>query len=143
MPYELEDIYPANVSGGGVKHFDRSYYAKAKPILAERMTQYIIAHRDNYDRMVTFTESRYGEVMEEARQIAGIDFPVLPVLDGPQIMQIGKSIPRKYWEKYWLQLYLEIVSWLEHSQQKQAESRLRKMEVKYHEGIMRDNWARK
>ena len=78
VPYELEDIYPANVRGGGVKHFDRSYYAKVKPILAERMAQYIIAHRDNYDRMATFTESRYGEVMEEAKNIAAVDFPVLP-----------------------------------------------------------------
>ena len=136
VPYELEDIYPANVRGGGVKHFDRSYYAKVKPILAERMAQYIIAHRDNYDRMATFTESRYGEVMEEAKNIAAVDFPVLPLSDGPQIMRMGKSIPRTYWAKYWIQLYLEILSWLEPVQQTQAEARLKKMEVKYYSGII-------
>ena len=142
VPYELEDIYPANVRGGGVKHFDRAYYAKVKPILAERMAQYIITHKDNYDGMATFTESRYGEVMEEARKIAAVDFPVLPVLDGPQIMQMGKSMPRTYWEKYWIQLYLEIVNWLEPVQQAQSEARLKDMEVKYHEGFMRGDWTR-
>jgi hypothetical protein len=131
VPYELEDIYPANIRGGGVKHFDRATYARLKPILAERMAGYIIAHRNNYERITTFTESRYGEVMEAARQIAGVDFPVLPLADGPRILRMGHSIPRKYWEKYWIQLYLEIVSWLEPVQQTQAEARLKGMEVKY------------
>ncbi len=131
VPYELEDVYPANVSGGGVKHFDREYYARVKPILAERMAQYIIAHRDNYDQIATFTESRYGEVMKEAKNIAEVNFPILPVLDGPRIMQIGKSIPRVYWGKYWIQLYLEILSWLEPAQQAQAKTRLEEMGVKY------------
>jgi len=132
VPYELEDVYPANVRGGGVKHFDSPHYARVKPILAERMAQYIIAHRDNYDVITTFTESRYGEVMKEARKIAVIDFPVLPVLDGARIMRIGTSIPRTYWAKYWIQLYLEIVSWLEPAQQAQAEERLKEMDVKYY-----------
>jgi hypothetical protein len=141
VPYELEDIYPANVGGGGVKHFDRKHYARVKPILAERMAQYIITHKDNYDRITTFTESRYGEVMEEAREIAvdccgeSFYFPILPVLDGPQILRRGKSLPRTYWEKYWIQLYLEIVSWLEPDMQAQAEERFEKMDIRYHEGI--------
>lgn len=131
VPYELEDLYPANVRGGGVKHFDKKYYAHVKPILAERMAQYITAHEDNYDRITTFTESRYGEVMKEAREIAGVDFPVFPVLDGAQILRKGKSMPRTYWEKYWIQLYLEIVSWLELDMQARAEARLEEMNVKY------------
>lgn len=133
VPYELEDLYPANVSGGGVKHFDKAYYARVKPILAKRMAQYIITHKYNYDHITTFTESRYGEVMEEAREIAGVDFPILPTLDGPQILRRGKSIPHKYWEKYWIQLYFEIVSWLDPAMQIQAEKRLEKMDVKYYE----------
>jgi hypothetical protein len=142
VPYELEDIYPANVRGGGVKHFDSKYYERVKPILAERMAQYVITHKENYEHIATFTESRYGEVMEEAREIlvdcCGPDlyFPVLPVLDGAQILRMGKSMPRTYWEKYWIQLYLEIVSWLEEDLQKQAEERLNRMDVRYHEGIV-------
>jgi len=141
VPYELEDVYPANVRGGGVVHFDRSYYARVKPILAERMARYIIAHKDNYDRITTFTEGRYGEVMEAAKQIAAVDFRVLPVLDGPKIVRMGRSIPRKYWERYWIQLYLEIVSWLEPAQQALAEARLKEMGVRYHEGIIRGDWT--
>ena len=142
VPYELEDIHPANVGGGGVKHFGRKYYEYVKPILAERMAQYVITHKENYEHITTFTESRYGEVMEEAREIivdcCGPDlyFPVLPVMDGAQILRMGKSMPRTYWEKYWIQLYLEIVSWLEEDLQEQAEERLNKMEVRYYEGIV-------
>ncbi len=136
VPYELEDVYPANVRGGGVKHFDGTYYARVKPILAERMARYIIAHGNNYDGITTFTESRYGEVMKEAKNIAGEGFRVLPMPDGPRIMQMGTSIPRTYWAKYWIQLYLEIVSWLEPVQQAQAEERLKKMDVKYGGGII-------
>ena len=141
VPYELEDIYPANVRGGGVKHFDTKYYDRVKPILADRMAQYMITHRDNYDRITTFTESRYGEVMEEARKIVmercgeKSGFPILPILDGAQVLRRGKSLPIKYWERYWIQLYLEIVSWLDPDMQAQAEARLEKMDVVYHEGI--------
>ena len=51
-------------------------------------------------------------------------------------MRMGESMPRTYWEKYWIQLYLEIASWLDPDMQAQAEARLKKMDVKYHEGIM-------
>ena len=135
VPYELEDIYPANVRGGGVKHFDSEYYARVKPILAGRMAQYITTHQHNYQQITTFTESRYGEVMDEARKIAGLHFPILPTFDGPQVMRIGRSIPRTYWEKYWIQLYLEIVDWLDPEMQAQAKARLEKMDVRYYEGI--------
>ena len=62
VPYELEDEYPANVRAGGVKHFRPEHYAQVKPVLAERMAQYIRAHGHNYDRIATFTQGRYGEV---------------------------------------------------------------------------------
>jgi predicted RNA-binding protein len=131
VPYELEDVHPANVRSGGVKHFDRATYARAKPILAERMAQYIMAHGDSYDRMATFTEGRYAEVMQEAKKRAATDFPVLPRLEGPRIMRMGRSTPLRYWEKYWIQMYLEIVSWLGPVMQAQAQARLRAMDVEY------------
>ena len=131
VPYELEDVYPANIRGGGVKHFAPDHYERVKPILAERMAAYITAHRAGYDHMATFTQSRYGEVMRLAREIAGVDFPVLPVDDGPIVSALGDSTPRTYWQKYWIQLALEIMSWLPPAQQKQAVARMRTLKVKY------------
>lgn len=130
VPYELEDVYPANVRGGGVKHFDTAYYLRIKPILAERMAQYIITHRGNYDHITTFTEGRYGDVMKEARDIAvrhcgeDIYFAILPVAGGPQNIR-----GFKYWDKYWIQLYQEIVSWLDPAAQKKAEARLKDLNL--------------
>jgi predicted RNA-binding protein len=131
VPYELENVHPANVRAGGVKHLDRETYARVQPILAERMAQYIMAHRDSYDRMATFTEGRYAEVMEEAKKRAAIEFPVLPRLGGPRVIRMGRSTPLRYWQKYWIQLYLEIVSWLGPVMQAQAGARLRAMDVEY------------
>jgi len=131
VPYELEDVYPANVGGGGVKHLDWTEYSHVKPILAKRMARYITAHRGSYDHISTFTESRYGEVMEAARKIAAVDFRILPVEEGLRIMRMGRSIPRRYWEMYWIQLCLEIVSWLKPTQRAQAEARLKEMGVRY------------
>ncbi|MFC1712363.1 DUF5591 domain-containing protein [Candidatus Poribacteria bacterium] len=136
VPYELEDVYPANVRGGGVKHLDKKPYARVKPILAERMAQYILTHGGNYEQFATFTESRYAEVMEEAREMAGVYFPIFPILDGAQILRRGNSFPRTYWEKYWIQLYLEIVDWLDPDMQAQAEARLKKLDLRYHEGLV-------
>ena len=135
VPYELETVYPANVGGGGVKHFHKKYYARVKPILAERMAQYIITHGENYEQMATFTESRYAEVMEEAMKIAGVHFSIFPTIDGAQVLKRGDSFPRTYWEKYWIQLYLEIVDWFDPEMQAQAEERLEKLNLRYHEGI--------
>jgi hypothetical protein len=129
VPYELEDVYPANVSAGGVKQFDTAVYARLKPILAQRMAEYMIAYRGNYDRMATFTDGRYGQVMREAKKLAGVEFPVLPSRRGPQVTRMGDSRPRRYWEKYWIQLYLEIVSWLEPEQRARAEERLKSLDV--------------
>ncbi|MBC8443347.1 DUF5591 domain-containing protein [PVC group bacterium] len=129
-PYELEDVYPVNVRGGGVKHFSDEYYAHVKPILAERLAEYIKSHRDSYDHIASFTQGRYGEVMEATREIAGVDFPIFPT-DGPRILQMGRKTPRPYWEKYWIQLYLAIVDWLSPVRRAEAEERLKQMEVEY------------
>jgi len=137
VPYEFEDVYPANVRSGGVKHFGREHYARVKPILAQRMAEYVTAHHASYDRMTTFTDGRYAEVMHEARQQAvdacgaSVDFPVLPVPDGPRVTRKGRSTPRTYWEKYWIQLYLEIVRWLEPGARREARMRLDGMDVEY------------
>jgi len=131
VPYELQDIYPANVSGGGVKHFRPEYYEQVKPVLARRMADYIVAHGARYRRTATFTEGRYGEVMAEAMRLAGVEFPILPVKGGAIITDMAGSKPRTYWQKYWIQLCLEIVSWLEPRQQAEAQARLKKLEVRY------------
>ena len=131
VPYELEDVYPANVGGGGVKHFRDEHYGRVRPILAARMAEYIAAHGKCYQRIATFTDGRYGEVMRDARDLAGLDFPVFPIPDGPRVLAVGKSTPRTYWQKYWIQLYLEIVRWLGRPQQARAAERLKKLKVVY------------
>ena len=137
VPYELEDLYPANVRGVGVKHFEATTYARARPILAERMAGYVIAHGHNYERIATFTEGRYAEVMRDARDIIvercgeSATFAVLPRLDGPRVVRMGQSRARQYWARYWIQLYLEIVSWLEPDQRALAKARLEKLHVEY------------
>lgn len=131
VPYELEDVYPANVGGGGVKHFSDQHYEYVRPFLARRMAEYITAHRGSYDHVATFTSGRYGDVMRAARQIAGVEFPIFPDPAGPAVVRMGGSKPRTYWAKYWIQLYFEIVSWLPPAQRKQAAARLRKLDVEY------------
>ena len=131
VPYELEDTHPANIGGGGVKHFRDDHYAKIKPVLAKRMAEYITTHGSNYDRMATFTSGRYGDVMAAARDICGRDFPIFPDPTGRIITWTGKSKPRKYWDKYWIQLYLEIVDGLSPAARRQAGARLAKMRVRY------------
>ena len=135
VPYELEDLYPANVRGGGVKHFDWRRYQRVKPVLAERIAQYLITFRDHYTRVATFTEGRYAEVMQTAQESVAVQsgqatgFPILPKIGGPSIARMGNSTPHQYWARYWIQLYLEIVSWLTPEQQAQAEARLHKLKV--------------
>jgi hypothetical protein len=131
VPYDLADVYPANVGGGGVKHFDPDYFERVKPILAERMARYITVHGPRYRRMATFTDGRYGEVMAAAREIAGVDFPIFPDPGGPAIVRMGKSTPRTYWQRYWIQLYLEIVSWLSPADRRAAAARLDKLAIEY------------
>ena len=131
VPYELEDVFPANVGGGGVKHFSDEHYAHVKPILAERMAAYITAHRKSYDHITTFTDGRYGEVMALASEIAGVDFPIYPVKGGPRVLDLDGSKPRTYWQKFWIQLALQIIDWLDPDQQAAARRRLKQLKVEY------------
>jgi predicted RNA-binding protein len=137
VPYELEDLYPANVRGSGVKQFDWRRYERVKPILAERMAQYVLEFREHYEQITTFTQGRYAEVMEAAQRIAveragkSLRFPILPKAGGTSIVRSGASTPHQYWARYWIQLYLEIVSWLKPDQQQQAAARLAKLKVEY------------
>ena len=131
VPYELEDVYPANVSSGGVKHFSNAHYEQVKPILAQRMAEYMRTHGRHYRRMAAFAEGRYGEVLTEAARIAGVDLPIFPDPAGVKVTIMGKSKPRTYWTKYWIQLYLEIVSWLEPAAAARAEMRLKERGVRY------------
>ena len=131
VPYEFEDIHPANVRGGGVKHFSESRYRQVRPELAGRMAAYLLAHRGHYDRIATFTEGRYAQVMEDVRATGVRDFPILPDPDGPAVGSMGGSAPRAYWQKYWIQLYLEVVSWLSPGAQARAAARLRELAVDY------------
>ena len=130
-PYEFEDVHPANVGGGGVKQFSAEHYDHAKPILALRMAQYMNIHGSSYERTAAFTHGRYAEVMQTAQLICGADFPIFPAAAGPCVVSMDGSQPRTYWSKYWIQLYLEIVSWLGPAARKQARARLKKLKVKY------------
>jgi len=129
VPYDLQDIYPANIRGGGVKHFPRDYYEQVRPILAGRMAGYLIAHGRQYEHVAAFAEGRYAQVLADARMAAGSDFPIFPDTTGPQVTNILKGRP--YWEKYWIQLYLEIVRWLTPAQRKDAAARLKRTGVTY------------
>ncbi|MCE5237822.1 DUF5591 domain-containing protein [bacterium] len=134
VPYELEDIYPANVGGGGVKHFSPGVYERTKPVLAQRMAGYLQAHGGQYDHIATFTEGRYGEVMSLASRWAGREMAVLPVAGGPRITQVGASRPRTYWQQYWIQLTLRLLEWLGADWEEPAARRLRELGALYDEG---------
>jgi hypothetical protein len=95
------------------------------------MADYLTAHGGRYERMATFTDGRYGEVMADAARLAGVEFPILPVKGGPIIAHVGGSPPRTYWQKYWIQLCLEIMIWLDPAQRSRAEARLRRQRVVY------------
>jgi hypothetical protein len=134
VPYELEDVYPANVGGGGVKHFGDEHYHRVKPVLAQRMAAYIAAHGSRYERMATFTDGRYADVMAAARSLAGVDFPILPQRQGAQVVRMGTSVPRTYWQKCWIQLCLEIMTWLPQPARRAAEARLEELAVVWRQG---------
>jgi len=124
-PYELQDIWPLNVSSGGVKHFGDEYYWEVRPTLAGRMAEYITTHGPHYERIATFTQGRYADVMYEAAEIAGVQFPIFPDEAGERITRNAHgNAPRTYWQKFWIQLYREIVSWLDPPAQKAAAKRL-------------------
>jgi len=112
VPYDLEELYPATVSFAGVGHFSDSDYALVRPILAERMAAYIKKNKRRYKTYATFTSGRYGEVMADAAEIAGVDMAIFPDPAGPRVIRMGDSKPRAYWQKYWIQLCLELADQL-------------------------------
>ena len=137
VPYELEDLHPANVRGGGVKGMDRSQYERVRPVLAGRMAEYIAAHGDRHAHVATFTQGRYGEVMRDAQALLADtgrgrpDLAILPRDGGAQVVRLGVSKPRTYWQRYWVQLTLEIAGWLPLAEQAGVRARLRAMGVVY------------
>ncbi len=131
VPYELQDVPPANISSLGVKQFGPERYTRARPVLAARLAAYLRAHGSNYDRVATFTEGRYGEVMDDVRKLTGREMAIFPDPAGPAITRMGRSRPRTYWHTYWIQLYLEIVSWLSPGAQAEAARRLEGLDVEW------------
>jgi len=131
VPYDLEELYPATVSFGGVGHFGNSDYAKVRPILAERMAAYIKANKRRYKNYATFTSGRYGQVMADAAELVGVDMAIFPDPKGPKVVRMGDSRPRAYWQKYWIQLCLEIANWLGPAGKRAAVRRLENHDVQY------------
>ena len=129
VPYELEDFYPANVSSGGVKHFSQPYYNQVRPILAQRMADYIDAHGGQYRRIAAFADDRYAQVMRDSARLAHKRFPIFPKRPGERIVRAGKSVPRTYWQKFWIQLCHEVTGWLDDDDRAAARRRLLAMNV--------------
>lgn len=134
VPYELEDVYPATVGGGGVKHFGPERYERVRPVLAQRMAGYLRAHGGRYDHIASFTQGRYGEVMALASRAADRQVKVLPAEGGARITRIDTSRPRTYWQKCWIQLTLQLVDWLGAEWEQPAAARLRELGVLYEGG---------
>jgi hypothetical protein len=137
VPYELQDVPPANISSLGVKQFGPERYTRARPVLAARLAAYLRAHGGNYDRIATFTQGRYGEVMNDVRRLTGREMAIFPEASGPAIVQMRGSPPRTYWQRYWIQLYLETVSWLSPRVQAAAAARLKALGVEWTQGRRR------
>ena len=131
VPYDLEEVYPATVSFGGVGHFSDSDYSIVRPILAERMAAYITANKRRYQTYATFTSGRYGEIMSDAAELAGVAMAVFPDPRGPKVIRIGDSRPRTYWQKYWIQLCLEIANQLGPAGKRATRRRLAQHNVEY------------
>ena len=123
-PYEFENVPPASISAGGVKHFGEERYLRAREVLADRMAAYLRAHRACYDQAASFTHGRYGEVLAEAQARAEWRFPIFPAGRRPVVRRIGEATPRTYWQKYWVQLFFEVASWLSPTAQALAAARL-------------------
>ena len=129
-PYEFQDIWPINVSSGGVKYFGHDDYWEMRPVLAGRMAEYITTHGPHYEHIATFTHGRYADVMYEAAELAGVEFPIFPDEGGERIVRNENgNRPRTYWQKFWIQLYREIVSWLSPAEQRAAAARLEKLGI--------------
>ena len=119
VPYELETVYPADERGGGVKHMSPQDYDSAMPVLAERMAAYLRKWHSRYRVITTFTHGRYGEVMQQAKRLAGLDFAVLP-----DLRRAGLTTGRTYWGKYWIQLFFELLAGMTEAERAEAMDRL-------------------
>jgi hypothetical protein len=108
VPYELQNVYPATVSAGGVKQMSEAAYARAKPVLVERMAEYLRVHGSRYESVVTFTDGRYADVMREAARVSRRTVTVLPEASGARVERYQGGRPRTYWQRYWVQLALEL-----------------------------------
>ena len=125
VPYELENVYPANVSGGGVKHFSDDLYAAVEPVLARRMAEYLQRHAGRYEHVAAFGDRRYAEVMGDAAKRAGVAVAVYPDRAGPSVVRWGRgSTPRTYWQRYWIQLCLDLMGRMGEADRAAAEQRL-------------------
>jgi len=131
VPYELETVYPANVRADGVKRMGPAEYDRARPLLVERLAAYLEAHGQQYRGAAAFAESRYGEIVAAAAERSGCEVVLLPRPEGPVLRRLGQSTPRKYWEKYWIQLFLQIRDWLEPDQQAAADQRLTALDAEW------------
>ena len=135
VPYELEDFYPANVRSGGVKHMAQDEYDRVKPVLPRRLADYMVVHGAHHDRCAAFAEGRYSEVMRVAAEAAtqrvakAAGLHIFPCEDGPKATPMKRSVPRTYWARYWIQLYLEVVSWLPPREQARPARRLERHKV--------------
>jgi hypothetical protein len=126
VPYELEDVHPANVRRLGVRHMSDAEYAYTRPILAERMAAYLERHHHRYRIITTFTYGRYAEVMRDTQDLAGLEFPVLPEADGLRIKGA-----RQYWVKYWPQLFFELLEGMTKDECAAATARLEREHVQF------------
>ncbi len=119
VPYELETTYPADERGGGVKHMSPQEYHLARPILAERMAAYLRRWHDRYKVITTFTHGRYGEVMRMARELASLEFSILPDPSGPRLR--GGN---QYWTRDWIQVFFELLEAMTDEERAEAMARL-------------------
>ena len=94
-------------------------YHFARPILAERMAAYLRRWHDRYRVITTFTHGRYGEVMWKARELAGLDFAILPDPGRPRLR--GGN---QYWTRDWVQVFFELLTGMDEDERSAAMARL-------------------
>jgi hypothetical protein len=127
IPYDLEGVFPACIRAEGLGQFSPEEYEEARATLAQYVARYLKAHAGHYDGIATFTSGRWADVMEAARSMSDLDFPVLPRSDGPSLTRVGDTVPHTYWQKRWIQLALAIMGMMPEDERHAAEARLRDM----------------
>ena len=90
------------------------------------MAGYLERHHHRYRLITTFTYGRYAEVIREAQDLAGLDFPVLPDVDGLRIKN-----GRQYWVKHWPQLFFALLEGMTKSECAAAIARLEHENVEF------------